>query len=86
MFHFFSGKKYTSMSHGISSVFSYENEEWRSVAAADFEISDYITSEKLTELIFGQFWGAVFFNITAGIKLLWRNIISNWIDQKVAKS
>lgn len=60
MFHFFSGEKYTSMSHGITSVFSYENEEWRSVAAADFEISDYITSEKLTELIFGQFWGQLF--------------------------
>ena len=48
------------MSHGITSVLSYENEEWRSVAAADFEISDYITSEKLTELIFGQFWGQLF--------------------------
>ena len=57
MIHYFSGEKYNSMSHGITSVFSHENQEWKTVAAAEFEISDYINKEKLSELIFGPIWG-----------------------------
>ena len=53
----FSGEKYNSINNGITSAFSHENQEWKSVAAAEFEISDYINKEKLTELIFGPLWG-----------------------------
>lgn len=53
----FSGEKYNSMNNGITSAFSHENQEWKSVAAAEFEISDYINKEKLTKLIFGPLWG-----------------------------
>ena len=45
------------MSHGITSVFSHENEDWKTVAAAEIEFSDYLNKEKLSELIFGPLWG-----------------------------
>ena len=35
------------MSHGITSVFSHENEDWKTVAAAEIELSDYLNKEKL---------------------------------------
>ena len=37
---YFSGEKYNSMIHGIISVFSHEN--WKMVAAAEIEFSDYL--------------------------------------------
>ena len=60
MIHYFSGEKYNSMSHGITSVFSHENQEWKTVAAAEFEISDYINKEKLSELILVQYGASSF--------------------------
>ena len=70
------------MNNGITSAFSHENQEWKSVAAAEFEISDYINKEKLTELIFGPLWGQFISSFFANIKFLLRNTFFNYIASK----
>ena len=82
----FSGEKYASMSSGIASVFSYDNEDWKSVAAGDFDISDYISQEKLINLLFGDLWGRFityflqFLSYCSGVHFL------IWIVRKLFKT
>ena len=82
----FSGEKYALMSSGIASVFSYDNEDWKSVAAGDFDISDYISQEKLINLLFGDLWGAVYNLFSAIFKLLLGSAFSNMDSKEIVQN